>query len=199
MQPGVLTQELTMPSLGTLDTSSVLDLSMSVGMPAAGARAKDTPKTSACRANNGCGKKKVSTAAAGEQRRPTMKVGMRVVVERHHVSLRVLPNDPGHAVIDQHSYRNHNYFGVYVKKKDHCVYLIKFDLFPADAQPVPISREHIKRVLHKDEEEPLNDHPEEEIIEGENVDNSKEKNVGQTQLRRQVHQGVCGHGRHRHQ
>ena len=66
MQPGVLTQELTMPSLGTLDTSSVSDLSMSVGTPAAGARVKDTPKTSACRATNGRGKKRASTAAAGE-------------------------------------------------------------------------------------------------------------------------------------
>ena len=44
IQPGVLTQELVMPSLGTLDTLSVLDLIMSVGTPAAGARVKDTPR-----------------------------------------------------------------------------------------------------------------------------------------------------------
>ena len=107
-----------------------------------------------------------------------MKVGACVVVERCHVSLRLLPDDPGRTVLNQHTHRNHNYFGVCVKKKDHRVYLIKFDLFPADAQPVAISREHIKRVLHQDEEEPPNDRPEEEIVEGEDVENAKKYNGG---------------------
>ena len=51
-----------MPSLGTLDTSSVFDLIISVCTPAAGARVKDTSKTSAHCATNGRGKKKASTA-----------------------------------------------------------------------------------------------------------------------------------------
>ena len=65
MHPGVLTQVLTMPSLGKLDTLSVLDLSVSVNTPATGVRVKYTPKTSARCATNGCGKKKGS-AGAGE-------------------------------------------------------------------------------------------------------------------------------------
>ena len=63
MQPGVLTQVLTIPSLGTLYMFSVLDLSMSVDTPAAGVRVKGTPKTSVRCATNGCGKKKTSAAA----------------------------------------------------------------------------------------------------------------------------------------
>ena len=108
----------------------------------------------------------MSAGAAGKTRRPTMKVGARVMVERHHVSLRVLPGDPGRTVLSQHTHRNHNYFRVCVKKKDHRVCLIKFDLFPAGAQPVAISQEHIKCVLHKDEEEPPNYRLEEESMGG---------------------------------
>ena len=65
-----------------------------------------------------------------------------------------------------------------MKNKDHRVYLVKFYLFPVNAQPVPISREHIKRVLHKDEEEPPNNHPEEEITEGEDVDKTAKEKSG---------------------
>ena len=105
-------------------------------------------------------------------------IGSVYVVERFHLILRVPSHDPGRTVLDQHLHRNHNYFGVCVKNKDHCVYLIKFNIFPAGAQSVPISREHIKRVLHKDEEEPPNNRPEDEIIEGKDVDNVKEKSGG---------------------
>ena len=169
MQPGLLTQVFTVPSPGTSGmASSISDMSMSVGTPAVGTRTKATPKTYARRATNGRGKK-MASSGTGEKRRPTMKVGARVVVERRHLNLRVLPHDPGRIVLDQQSHRNHNYFGVCVRKKDHRVYLIKFDLFPADAAPVPISWEHIKRVLHKDEEEPPNDRPEEEITEEDDV------------------------------
>ena len=63
MQAGVLTQVLTIPSLGTLYALSVLDLSMSVDTPAACVRVKDTPKTSVRCATTGCDKKKTSVAA----------------------------------------------------------------------------------------------------------------------------------------
>ena len=108
-----------------------------------------------------------------------MKVEARVVVERHHLSLRVLSHDPGRAVLlGQHSHRNHNYFGVCVKKKDHCVCLVKFDLFPANAQLVPTSWEHIKRILHKDNAKPPNNCLEEEITEGEDVDKTAKEKSG---------------------
>ena len=68
-----------MPSLGTMDTLSVSDLSMYVDTSATGVRVKDTPETPTRRATN----------AAGEKRRQTINVGVRVVVELHHASLRV--------------------------------------------------------------------------------------------------------------
>jgi hypothetical protein len=116
MQQGLLTQVLTMSSPGTSDMLSVLDLCMPMGTPAAGVRVKDTPKTSTHRATNGRGKKKAS-AAAEEKHRPTMKVGARVVVEYHHISMRVLSYDPGRVILDQRSHRNHNHFGVCTKKE----------------------------------------------------------------------------------
>ena len=129
-----------------------------------------------------------------------MKVEARVVVERHHLSLRVLSHDPGRTVLlGQHSHRNHNYFGVCVKNKDQCVHLIELDLFPVGAQPVPIFWEHIKRIHHKDNEEPPSVRPEKEITEGEDVDNTaKDKSRGK-QLHHQVRQGASGHGYHWHQ
>ena len=93
---------------------------MSMGMYATGARVKDAPRTSAHCATNKHSKNKVS-AAVGGKRRSTMKVGVLPVVECHHLSLRVLPNDPDHTVLDQYLHQKHNYYGLCVKKKDHCL------------------------------------------------------------------------------
>jgi hypothetical protein len=167
MDPIVLSQVMARMPSGA--GSVVSEMTMSVGVPPTGARVGVTPTTTARRpgkTRSGGGK---SSSAPAAKKQPVCRVGRRVVVERQYVHIRVLPDQPGRAVLDQFNRKFHNFYGLVFSKAKHNVWNIKFDLFPSGADAVPIARKHIKKVLLPEDEEPAYDREQDAESEGEDV------------------------------
>ena len=173
MTPGVLTQVMTqMPSGGA---SVVSEMTMSVGVPPTGARVGVTPKTTARRPGKRRSEGGKSSSAPAAKKQPAVRVGRRVVVERKYIHLRVLAGQPGRDVLDQFNRKHYNFYGLIFSKAKHNVWNIKFDLFPSDADAVPIARTHIKRVLRPEEEEPAYDREQDAESEGEDLTEEEQR------------------------
>ena len=173
MTPDLLTQVMTLMPSGA--ASVVSEMTMSVGVPRTGARVGVTPTTTARRpakARSG-GAKKSSAPAA--KKSPQCRAGRRVVVERRYIHLRVLPAQPGRAVLDQFNRKCYNYYGLIFSKGKYNVWNVKFDLFPSGAGAVPIARKHIKWILRPEEEEPAYDREQDAESEGEDVPEEQQR------------------------
>lgn len=153
MDPNCFTQVF--PGASPSATGSVIsELSMSVGAPRSGDRVSNTPATTARKPPKG---RAPGVSGPKPQAQPHCKVGVRVVVETKHLHHRVRAEEPARHVLDAHNEQNYNFYGHVLSKAKRNVWRIKFDLFPNDQCPVPVAREHIKKILRAGEEEPAYD------------------------------------------